>query len=140
MYLKLTKFRRRSHNSGERLGKIAKGFEFVHYMAKHDFHAIRRARDCLQELAGENVREVSLYGTGDIAEVLYDLTFEFPVKIKAVYGDSIKDRFFGYKIYPTQASAGGEEKLIIASLVALDDKVQRLQELGVPPPRIVLIK
>jgi hypothetical protein len=109
-------------------------------MAKYDFHAIRRVRNCRQELAGEKVREVSLYGTGDIAEVLYDLTFELPLKIKAVYGDSTKDRFFGYERYPTQASAGGEEKLIIASLVAFDDKVQRLQELGVPPPRIVLIK
>src|SRR5262245_23421175 len=85
LYLKLTKITRRSGDARNLLNKLVKGYYFVKFMSAYNIYAIRRCRECLKRLVKEDVQEVSIYGERDIAEVLYDLTFEIPVRIKTIY-------------------------------------------------------
>jgi hypothetical protein len=139
LYLKLTKFTRRSRGTKGLLSKVAKGFDFVRYMSAFNIDAIRRSRNCLERLAAQQVRDVALYGAGDIAQLLYDLTFEIPVKINIIYDDFDNKRISGFRVVPVAESAKSHEKVIIASFAAVDDKLERLRKLGIDRDRIVLL-
>jgi hypothetical protein len=139
LHLKLTKFTRRSRGTKGLVSKVAKGFDFVRYMSASNMDAIKRSRNCLEKLAAQQVQEVSLYGAGDIAQVLYDLTFEIPVKINSIYDDFNNKRIATFKVVPVAESAKSHEKVIIASFAAVDDKLERLRKLGIDNDRIVVL-
>jgi hypothetical protein len=140
LYLKLTKFTRRSRGTRDYLSKIIKGYEFVIFMSRYNIDAIRRSRHCLGQLASQNINEVSVYGgMKDLTEVLYDLTFEIPIKITAVYTDYDKKRFLGFDLVPVAELRKSDEKVIIASLVAVKEKIDRLLDLGVARDRIITL-
>ena len=139
LHLKLTKFTRRSRGTKGLVSKVAKGFDFVRYMSASNMDAIKRSRNCLEKLAAQQVQEVSLYGAGDIAQVLYDLTFEIPMKINSIYDDFDNKRISKFKVVPVAESAKSHEKVIIASFAAVDDKLERLRKLGIDNDRIVVL-
>ena len=139
LFLKLTKFTRRSRGSKDFVTKVGKTYEFLRAMCQHNRRAINRAKLCLESLAAGGIQEVTVYGAGDIAEILYDLTFEIPIKIKAIYDGGSRKRFLGLAVLPLEESANDKKKVIIASLVAVESKVERLQNLGVDRKRIVLL-
>jgi hypothetical protein len=139
LYLKLTKFTRRSGGTRDLLNKFVKAYDFVRFMVAHNIYTIRRCRECLTRLVAKDVRIVSIYGERDIVEVLYDLTLELPVRIKVIYADSVDQAFRKFKIVPIEESAKGLEKVIVASLVDIDDKAERLRKSGVERERLVLL-
>jgi hypothetical protein len=139
LYLKLTKFTRRSGDVRDLLNKLVKGYYFVKFMSAYNIYAIRRCRECLKRLVKEDVQEVSIYGERDIAEVLYDLTFEIPVRIKTFYADAVKKEFRRFKVVPIEVSARSQEKVIVASLVDIEDKTEHLRKAGVEGRRMVLL-
>lgn len=138
-YLKLTKFTRRSSETREFLNKVGKGYEFIKCMSHYNRGAIKRSRLCLNSLVAGGIQEVSVYGAGDIAEILYDLTFEIPITIKTIYDDDGAKSFLGPEVRPVEESAAGKEQVIVASLVAIEEKVERLRSLGLDTKRIVLL-
>lgn len=117
-----------------------KAYLFGKRMLEFCLYATQRSQECLSALAAQGEREVSFYGTEGIAEILYDLTFEMPVAVKNVYDDSIRKRFHGFKVLPIEASRTAKEKLIITSLVGVDEKVRRLKTIGISPDRIVVLQ
>ncbi|HEV8725744.1 MAG TPA: hypothetical protein VGW77_34445 [Candidatus Binatia bacterium] len=140
VYLKLTKFTRRSRGAkNDFFGKFAAGYDFLKHVSLYNWEVIQRSRLCLKQLAAENVQEVFVYGERDVTEVLYSLTFEFPVKLNTL-GEH-------YKIYsdlashelPIETSASRPEKVVIASLVNIEERAMRLREIGVDERRIVFL-
>lgn len=140
LHLKLTKFTRRSRGTRDYLSKIIKGYEFLMFMSRYNVDAIRRSRHCLRNLASQNINEVSVYGMKDLAEVLYDLTFEIPITINAIYTDYDQERFLGFDPVPVGEIGKSSGKVIIASLVTVEEKIERLLSLGVTSDRIVLLE
>lgn len=138
-FLKLTKFTRRSREAKDLVSKGGKAYEFLRDMCRHNQRAIQRSKLCLESLAARGVREVSVYGARDMTEILYDLTFEIPIKIRAVYDGGGRKSFLGIDVLPLEESTRSQEKVIIASLVAVESKVERLQNLGIDRKRIVLL-
>jgi hypothetical protein len=80
-----------------------------------------------------------VYGERDVTEALYSLTFEFPIKLNML-GEH-------YKMYsdlashelPIETSATRPEKVVIASLVNIEERAMRLREIGVDETRIVFL-
>jgi hypothetical protein len=138
--LKLTKFTRRSRGARGFYNKFRAGCGFLKDMSQYNWEVIHRSRRCLKQLAGDNVHEVFVYGERDVTEVLYGLTFEIPVKIKTIWkryephGDLVGDPV------PEEISATTREKVLVASLVNIEESVRRLRELGVDDARIVLLR
>jgi hypothetical protein len=119
---------------------LVRVYQFGKRMLEFCLYATQRSRECLNVLAAQGDHEVSFYGTDGIAEILYDLTFEMPVTVKNIYDDSIRKRFHGFKVLPIEASRTAKEKLIITSLVGVEEKVRRLKTIGVSPERIVVLQ
>jgi hypothetical protein len=138
-YLKLTKLTRRSGGARAFGNKVAAGYDFLRDMSYYNWDVIRRSRRCLKQLAADNVHEVLVYGERDVTEVLYDLTFEIPVRVKALGEDYESRRNLGRSELPIEVDTAGREKIIVASLVNVEERVRRLRELRVDNERIVLL-
>lgn len=120
--------------------KLAKVYQFSRRIFEFYLYAIEQSRQCLEALAAQGEMEVSFYGTDDVAEILYNLTFEVPVKIKNVYDDLDGKSFHSFRVLLIQKCNSDREKLIITSLVGIENKVKRLKTLGVSRDRIVVLQ
>ena len=105
-------------------------------MSRYNREVIQRSRRCLERLAADNVQEVFIYGERDVTEVLYSLTLEIPVKI-----NKIPEHFGpqGQWILSVEMGATDRKKVIIASLVNIEERTRRLRDMGVNDERIVLL-
>jgi hypothetical protein len=125
--------------AGARLS-IVRVFNFAKRILEFCIYATHRSRECLSALAAQGDHEVSFYGTDGIAEILYDLTFEMPVTVKNIYDDIEGKRFHAFKVLPIETCGAAKEKLIVASLVGVAEKVRKLKTFGVSPDRIVILQ
>lgn len=139
-YLKLAKVPRQVKTVRVALAKVVNAFYFLRNVWLYNLYTIRQARKCLRELIGQNIKEISIYGRGDIAEILYDLTFELPLNIQAIYDDFGGGKFFKVDVFPVEACASGNEKVVIAAMIGIDEKVVRLRRLGVSRERIIVLQ
>jgi len=71
--------------------------------------------------------------------MLYNLTFEIPVKVN-ILGDSYEtsNDFASHELL-IETSATGPQKVIIASLVNIEERAMRLRAMGVDEGRIVFL-
>ena len=119
---------------------IPKICQFSKRMLEFCLYATHRSRECLSDLVAQGEHEVSFYGTDGIAEILYDLTFEIPVTVKNIYDDSEGKRFHAFEVLPVEACRSANEKLIITSLIGVEEKIRNLKAIGVSLDRIVVLQ
>jgi hypothetical protein len=144
LYVKATKLSRASRTLRDASGRLPKTGAFLLSMWQYDLEVIRRSRRCVEQLAAARIREVSLFGVGDVAEVLYYLTLGTPLTIVAVYDDvTLEDipseRFFRYLVQPVALCRAREHKVIVAALVGLEDQIQTLRDSGIRGDQIIVI-
>jgi hypothetical protein len=139
LYMKVTKFTRRTAGTKAFASKLAKTYYFVKDMSLYNLEVVRRSRRGLRRLEAEKVQELSIYGETDVVEVLYDLTFEIPVKIRVVYKNYPTTTSWRLRLMPLGTAATGDEKVIVASLVNCEEIVNRLRNAGVEDKRIILL-
>ena len=124
-------------------GAVRRGFcsfcKLLLSVWNYDCHLIIRSRKCLDRLYARGTEEIIIFGSGDIARILYILTHPRYLKIRAFTDDSRRKAFFGFKLIPPEELNGSKEKIIIASLVNTNARIKRLKEIGVDEKRIVCL-
>jgi hypothetical protein len=135
-----TKLTTQSNSANEGRFSSIRVYRFMRRILESHLYVIQCSRQCLKSLVAEGEKEVSFYGIGDVAEILYDLSFDVPVKIKNVYDDLDGSDFHGFKILRIENCDSGGEKLIVTSLVGIEDRIKRLKALGVSPDRIIVLQ
>lgn len=138
-YMKATKFSRTPMSVRDFLEKVRRTFEFIRNMNLYYAQIIERCNGCIVELGASAVKEFSLFGTGDAAEVLYKMTSCAPVKIGAVYDRLEKRRFFNFDVMPAEAVRYSSGKVVVVSAGGMEDSVLMLKRMGVEDERIVLL-
>jgi hypothetical protein len=139
LYLKLTKFTRRANGPKSFLRKFEAGYAFLKAMSEYDLDIIRRCRRCVKNLTAENVPAVFVYGEKDVMEILFDLSFKTPMKMRILHEHYETDKKFGWEAISLETGASSTEKIIVASLVNTQERTRRLRELGVDNERIILL-
>lgn len=104
-----------------------------------DNKAVGRCRRCLTNLALQGIKEVDINVAGDMARILYVLSAEIPVKIRAFYDDGPQRSFLGFKVNSPETLDGQGGKIIVASLVNREGRIKRLKQVGVEEERIVTL-
>jgi len=136
-WIKLVKVPRQIRSPAAALRKAINAFHFVRNSVQHNVYIAEQSQRIFQDLAAQGTTEVALYGTGDIAEMLCKLSAGLQVTIRSVYDDFADDDFAGFKVQPTRELVNRSEKVIIASIVGVEEKIEHLQQLGVERERIV---
>jgi hypothetical protein len=118
----------------------SKAWGFAKRSLEFCVYATERSRECLNTLAAGGNNEVSFYGTDEFAEIFYSLTFHTPVAVKNIYDDTNGKKFHALKVLPIKTCGSTQEKVIITSLVGVEDKMRRLKTFGVSADRIVILQ
>jgi hypothetical protein len=118
----------------------SKAWGFAKRSLEFCVYATERSRECLNTLAAGGNNEVSFYGTDEFAEIFYSLTFHTPVAVKNIYDDTNGKKFHALKVLPIETCGSTQERVIITSLVGVEDKIRRLKTFGVSADRIVILQ
>jgi hypothetical protein len=130
---------RQASSSDNAFLSLAKATTFLRATLEFCLSMTHRSRDCLNSILTQGHSEVSIYGTDDVAEILYDLTFDIPVKLKNIYGDPEAKRFHIFKVLPIESYGSAKEPLIITGSTDVEKKVKRLKSLGVSSDRLIVV-
>jgi len=119
---------------------IMVGFKLFGYLLhKGRISQVRKCHECLKRLALHGVEEVVVYGANDIAKVIYILSWRMPVKVRDVYDDAGTRKLLRFKVLPVEALNGYKGRIIIGSLVDVEDRVKKLKEMGIDEERLVIL-
>ncbi len=138
-HMKAVKFSRDPKSLGEGIRKLHRVFDFFGAMARYNAHVVDRCSNCLKNLAKDGVKEFAVCGTGDIAEVLYRLAKDSPIKISAVYGYFEGRDFFGLKVTGMDKISGYKGKVVVAALASAEEMAEGLKHAGLAPEKIVFL-
>ena len=123
--------------------ELLKGFiNSSTYLKNHytyHYRILERCLDCIKQLLSQEISEVSIYGGGVEAEILFKLLRSTKIRIKAVYDASGKGKFLEYKIMPINSIKSQDGKIIIIGLLGAKEKVQMLKRMGLKGEDIVIL-
>jgi len=137
LWIKLTRVPRQVKTPSMALKKAVNAARFVRNSFRHNVYIAEQSQRIFNDLASQGTTEVSLYGTGDVAELLLKLSKESPVTIRSIYDDYSEREFAGLRVRPVRDSAKDSGKIIVAAIVGIEEKIERLQRHGVALERIV---
>ncbi len=138
-HMKATKFSRQSKSIKDVLRKVFTAYNFLKNLIQYNIYIRDRCENCLKECASRNIQKFALFGTGDVAKVLYKLTLSGPVKIDAVYEKLENRSFFNFDVMPVEEIKEYKGKVVVATLAGLEDSVELLKRMGVKNDRIVIL-
>ncbi len=140
LWIKLIKVPRQVKTPGVALRKTINGYFFVRNIFQHSVFIVRQLREVLKGLADGGTTEVSLYGAGDIAELVYVLTTDIRLRLHSVYDDFGDQVWLGFAVQPVTECLKSTEKIIVAAVIGIDEKIERLMKLGVERERIIILQ
>jgi hypothetical protein len=138
-HMKVTKFSSEPKSLKDILKKTFKVYNFLKNMSLYNAHIFERCKNCVNILASNNVNEIVVCGTGDVAEIFYKVTLNSPVKIGAVYDTLDGKNFFNFRVMPMEEINKYNGKIIIPAFVGVEDKVEALKRMGVKSENIVIL-
>ncbi len=105
----------------------------------------RRARQTLREplsvLAGNGMKRIVLYGTGEAAEVAYLTLKEFGLEPVGIFSREAGGHFLGFPVQAVTELAGEEfDGLILATFERPEQHVAELSSLGLPKEKILTLR
>jgi hypothetical protein len=139
-WIKLTKVPRQLKSPRVFLRKAVNAGYFLRNIQQHNRYIAQQSQLILEDLTEHGTTQISLYGTGDIAELLHGLTADMPLKIQSVYDDFGDKVFLGFEVQRVTESVKNTGTILIAAMVGIDEKVERLMKLGVERDKIVTLQ
>lgn len=113
-------------------------FEFMKYSLDFYRDARQHIRQSLAEMADR--RRVAIYGTGDVAELVYLLVKQMGLEPVAVFDGEPDGAFLGFPVLPIAEHAGVPYDVLIVTVLERPAATRkRLAAVGVPPERILML-
>lgn len=99
---------------------------------------IDRCWQCLDDLSTIGVKEVAIFGVGNISQILHILSKTMPISITDIYDSPVrKKRFMGLEVLPLEAVKIYKGRVIIASFDDVVERAEMLKAAGVKSNMIV---
>ena len=138
-HMKVTKFSSKPKSLKDVLRKVSRAYGFLKNMSQHNANVFEKCKKCIEELASNNIYEIALYGTGDVAKVFYQVTLNSPLRIRAVYDTLDGKKFFNLNVIPIEEIKNQNGKIVVTALVGAEDKVEMLKKMGVTRENIIVL-
>ena len=138
-YMKAKKFSRNPRSAGDIWKKVLRSRDFFVKMGQYNAYTFDRCRECIKEVASSGASEFAIYGTGEVAEVICAMAKGGEAKVRAVYDSVPYGKFLDFDVKPVETINDYKGKIIVASLSAVDEKIETLKRLGVDKGRIVVL-
>jgi GT2 family glycosyltransferase len=115
---------------------------FVKRIIAFDRFWFRQCSLALGYAIQERRTDLILYGEGDVARVLCAMARRLPVNIKAVcpFRPTAAPRLLGRPTITEKEMAQSGDTIVLAAIVGIGERVERLKALGVPRGRIITLQ
>ncbi|OIO35461.1 MAG: hypothetical protein AUJ74_06285 [Candidatus Omnitrophica bacterium CG1_02_44_16] len=118
--------------------KLIMLFIFLKMMHKNNLFTVRTCQQGITELKNVGIKEVVFYGAGNMTNILVILAKENGIKVNGIYDTSLAGRrCLGLEIANETAVKEYTGKIIINYFNDINEKIKRLQSLGVDRSNIV---
>jgi hypothetical protein len=115
---------------------------FLKRIVAFDRYWFRQCSLALGYAIQEGHADLVLYGEGDVARVLCAMAGRLPIRIKAVcpFRPAPPPRLLGRPTITEKELAQSGDMIIVAAIVGIGGRVERLKALGVPRDRIITLQ
>jgi len=121
--------------------KFIMAFVFFKRMCKNNLYTVRACHQVIRELKCKGVKEVIFYGAGHLTKILYILAKAHSIEIKGIYDPRLAGKkFLGFDIKPDNAAKAYAGRIILNYFNGINEKMIRLQNLGIPRNNIVRLQ
>lgn len=121
--------------------KFIMAFVFLKRMCKNNVYTIRTCHQTIRELRCSGIKEAVFYGAGNLTKVLYILAKEHSIEVKGIYDPLLAGRrFLGFEIKNDDAIKDYAGKVIVNYFNGINEKIERLQSLGIQRNNIVRLQ
>ncbi len=119
--------------------EVYRTYLFLTNINKYNAYVMERCKNCLKELTTNDIREIALYGAGEVAGMLYYLAPNSSVQIKAVYDCLGGKKYFGFDVMPVEAIKNYNGKIVVATLIEVEKELELLKGMGVREEQIIVL-
>ena len=120
--------------------KINKFLEFSIIMLRYNRIIIGKCWSVIHKLESYGYKDVNIFGSGSIAEILCVLSKYKSININAVY-DEVEDKrkILKWDVLPLKSFKNSNDYIIIAEVVDVDNMKDTLKKLGVKDDKIIVL-
>jgi len=116
-------------------------YEFMKYSLDFYRDARRHLRQSLLSAGVTGQQRVAVYGTGDVAELVFLLLREMDIDLVAVFDDGGAPSFLGFPVLPVREQHNVTYDLLIVAVLEKPGAARkRLLAAGVPAQRLLVLK
>jgi DNA-binding MarR family transcriptional regulator len=113
---------------------------YMQYSLSHYRDMRARLRETLTRAAGNGVKRVVIYGTGELAEMAYLSLREMNMTLVGFVGDGQQDSFLSYPVWQPEALAGWEfDAVLLADIEQMTRQVEKLGQYHVPDGKVLAL-
>lgn len=121
--------------------KVIMVFIFLKRMCKNNVYTIRTCHQTMRELRCSGAKEAIFYGAGNMTKILYLLAKEHKIEVKGIHDPLLTGkRFLGFEIKKDDAIKDYSGKVIINYFNGINEKIKRLQSLGIQRNNMVRLQ
>jgi DNA-binding MarR family transcriptional regulator len=113
---------------------------YMQYSLSHYRDMRARLRETLTRAAGNGVKRVVIYGTGELAEMAYLSLREMNMTLVGFVEDGQRDSFLSYPVWRSDALAGWDfDAVLLADIEQTGRQIEQLGEHHVPDGKILAL-
>ena len=111
---------------------------FLNRMFKNNIYTVRTCHQIIRELKNNGTSETVFYGAGNMTKILYLLAKENDIEVRNIYDPLLVGRkYLGFEIKNENAIKDYEGKVIVNYFNDINEKIKKLQSLGIQRNNIV---
>jgi DNA-binding MarR family transcriptional regulator len=113
---------------------------YMQYSLSHYRDMRARLRETLTRAAGNGVKRVVIYGTGELAEMAYLSLREMNMTLVGFVEDGQRDSFLSYPVWQSDALAGWEfDAVLLADIEQTARQLEKLGQYHVPDGKVLAL-
>lgn len=98
-----------------------------------------KCEKCLDDFAATGVSEFAIFGVGDLADTLYDLSAKKNIRVNAVYDFLAGRTFHGFMVLPLEELKKCQVKVVLGTLDRIAERAAKLKAMGIGADRIIVL-
>jgi len=120
-------------------GLFVHSFHYIGKIIQQSQYNVKKCSDCLASLEKNNIESFALFGRGEIAETLYQLSKKSSVRLTNIFENGPEKSFYELKSLPVEKLKEYSGLIILGHRENIEANIAVLKKHDIPMSRIILL-
>jgi len=120
-------------------GLFVHSFHYIGKIIRQSRYNVKKCSDCIESLEKNNIESFALFGRGEIAETLYELSQKSSVQLTKIFEVESGKSFYNLKSLPLEQLKEYQGIVILGHRENIEENIAILKRHEVPMSRIILL-